>query len=393
MSYLQTLKTRFNTQELCILSAVLSMFLPFYICAIVIVGITLYLIKKGEIKKAFQATPKSRYILLFTGLSFIVSLFYQNYLGALISVGILIIMGFVLFYRQYITSDLFEYMTSCIIVLSILAAVVAMIQYLFILRSLDMDFVIKIFNKPKYRISAMFFNANYYAMMIEFFICITFYKILKLKSLKIDIKKLLFYSFVIVLNIAILILSGCRTAIPALGAGILVMLILDKRYKLCAFLFICFLMVCVFFLLNPSKFPRVDSILRYFLVRTNIWTVAIQNITTHPLFGEGPMTYMHVYKLYNGHPTQHAHNVLIDPVLSFGIIGLLTIVPYVFDNIKRLYHLWKIKIDKTLVALMVAFTIMVLVHGMLDYTIFFVQTGFLYLLIASSFEIYKDKLN
>ena len=71
----------------------------------------------------------------------------------------------------------------------------------------------------------------------------------------------------------------------------------------------------------------------------------------------------------------------------------MTIAPYIYSNIQRLYHLWKLKIDKTLVALVISFTVMIFIHGLLDYTIFFVQTGFLYLLIASSFDIYKKPLN
>ena len=101
------------------------------------------------------------------------------------------------------------------------------------------------------------------------------------------------------------------------------------------------------------------------------------------------MTYYHVYKSYHGHPTEHAHSVYLDPLLCFGVIGILTIIPYIFDNLKRVYYLWKSHIDKTLVALIVSFVVMVLIHGLLDYTIFFVQTGFLFLLITSSFDIYK----
>ena len=171
------------------------------------------------------------------------------------------------------------------------------------------------------------------------------------------------------------------------------MLIVDKHYKTCSVILGIVIFACIYFLLNPSQFPRVDNIIDYFMTRAGIWEVAIQNIITHPLFGEGPMTYMHIYSLYNGHPTEHAHSIYLDPLLCFGIVGLMTIAPYIYSNIQRLYHLWKLKIDKTLVALVVSFTVMIFIHGLLDYTIFFVQTGFLYLLIASSFDIYKKPLN
>ncbi len=190
----------------------------------------------------------------------------------------------------------------------------------------------------------------------------------------------------------LLLLTACRTAWPALAAGVLVILIIDKQYKACLAIMAGVILACVYFVFNPSKFPRVDNIIAYFGTRQGIWDVAIANIKTHPLFGEGPMTYWHIYKAYNGHPTEHAHSIYLDPLLCFGIIGILTILPFIIENIKRLYRLWKTQIDKTLVALIISFTVMIFVHGMLDYTIFFVQTGFLYLLIASSFDIYKESL-
>lgn len=387
------LKEHFTHNQRYIIVAIFSMFLPFYMCGAILIFLTIRLLLKGEIQQTYKQTPKSRYILFFCLLTFIVSLFYKNYIGALCSIGLLFIFSFVLYYRINVTEELFEFITNVIIVMSIFAALYGLVEYMAILNSFDINqFEIHIYNNPKDRINSMFFNANYYAMMIEFFVCITFYKILKLRDIKIEFKKFFYYILVILLNLFLLLLTGCRTAWPALAAGILTMLIVDKHYKTCLCIFTCVLFICLYFLLNPSQFPRVDNIVSYFMTRWKIWEVAIQNITTHPLFGEGPMTYMHIYPLYNGHPTEHAHSIYIDPVLCFGIVGILTISPYVIDNIKRLYHLWKQGIDKTLVSLVVSFTVMIFVHGILDYTVFFVQTGFLYLLIASSFDVYRKKL-
>lgn len=388
------LKKHFNHNQRYIIVAILSMFLPFYMCASVIIFLTICLLLKGEIQDVYREIPKSKYILIFTTLSCIVSLFYKNYYGALCSIGILVILSFILYYRKHITPALFSFITDCIVVLSVFAALYGLIEYMGILNSIDIDtFELIIFNKPKDRINSVFFNANYYAMMIEFFVCITFYKILQLKTIKQNYRRFFYYCLVIGLNLFLLILTACRTAWPALAAGILIMLILDKRYKTCAFIFSCFLLVVIYFVFNPSKFPRVDNIFDYFLTRKDIWDVAIANIKTHPLFGEGPMTYMHIYPLYNGHPTEHAHSIYLDPVLCFGIIGIASILPFIIENIKSVYKLWKSKIDKTLVALIVSFTIMIFIHGVLDYTIFFVQTGFLYLLIASSFDVYKKNID
>lgn len=387
------LKEHFNHHQRYIIVAVLSMFLPFYMCGTVLLVLLVRLLYKGEIKEAYKQVPKSRYIVYFSLLSFVVSLIYQNYYGAACSLGLLAILSFVLYYRIHITSELFEFITNCIIVMSVVAAMYGLVEYMGILNSKDIDFFeLHIYNKPQDRINSFFFNANYYAMMIEFFVCITFYRILKLDNVKTQFRKFFYYICVIALNLFLLLLTACRTAWPTIVAGIIIMLIVDRHYKTCACLFLCFLCVCVYFLLNPTQFPRVNNIVSYFMTRAGIWEVAIQNIKTHLLFGEGPMTYMHIYSLYNGHPTEHAHSIYLDPLLCFGVVGLLTVAPYVVDNMKRLYCLWKKGIDKTLVALIVSFITMIFVHGVLDYTIFFVQTGFLFLLISSSFDIYRKEI-
>lgn len=387
------MKKHFTHNQRYIIVAVLSMFLPFYMCGAVLFFLTIRLLLKGEIQEAYKQTPRSQFILYFCALSLIISLIYKNYLGALCSVVILVILSFILYYRMHVTKPLFEFITNCIVVLSILAALYGLIEYIGILNDLNIDqFEIIIFNSPKHRINSVFFNANYYAMMIEFFICIIFYKILQIKNFKKEYKLFGYYVSTIILNLFLLVLTACRTAWFALAGGILIMLLLDKHFKTCLSIFGCCLLTCIYFIFNPSKFPRVDNIIDYFLTRSHIWKVAIKNISTHPLFGEGPMTYYHVYKSYHGHPTEHAHSIYLDPVLCFGVVGILTILPYVIDNIKRLYYVWKYHLDKTLVALIASFVVVTFIHGLLDYTIFFIQTGFLFLLITSSFDIYKAKL-
>ena len=46
------------------------------------------------------------------------------------------------------------------------------------------------------------------------------------------------------------------------------------------------------------------------------------------------MTYMMIFKQYAGHNTQHAHSIYLDPILSFGVIGVTTLIPYILDNCK-----------------------------------------------------------
>ena len=43
--------------------------------------------------------------------------------------------------------------------------------------------------------------------------------------------------------------------------------------------------------------------------------------------------------------------------------------------------------------LIVGYIVMIYIHGLLDYTIFFVSTGFLFAMIVSSFDIYRKEID
>lgn len=387
------MQQHFTHQQRYIIVAVLSLFLPFYICAGIILFLTLRLMWTGEIQRAYHKDKFNRFLFFFCCLSMIVSLCYKNYLGILIAFFILIAGLFTMYYKEHITPELFDFITSIIILLSLFAALYGLMEYMAILKSFNIDqFEIIIFNKPKDRINSVYFNANYYAMMIEFFITLAFYKILKLKNIKQEFGKFLYYILVIGVNLFMLVLTACRTAWPALAAGILIMLIVDKHYKTCTCIAIVVALACIYFLINPSHFPRVDNIVTYFTKRTIIWDTAVKNIVRHPIFGQGPLTYMNIYELYDGHPTQHAHSVYLDPILCFGFGGLAVIAPVFYSNFKAMFKVWKNKINKTLCSLIACYIVIVLVHGTMDYTIFFVQTGMLFLFILSSYDIDKGLL-
>ena len=102
---------------------------------------------------------------------------------------------------------------------------------------------------------------------------------------------------------------------------------------------------------------------------------------------------MHIWKQYNGHNTQHAHNIFLDPPLSFGIVGILMILPYFISCIKRTYITYKLHKNDTLVALIIGLIVMTYIHGLLDYTIFFIQTSFTLFMVISSFDIYREEID
>ena len=386
MQFIHSLKERFSKEQLMIIATALSLSTPFYICVPFLLLETLYLLYTKKIISAFKSTPKSKYLVIFMSLTLIVSLFYQNWIGVGCVVLIFIFVSLMLYYRKYIKVEVFEFILDMLIALSILWAIYGLYEQMQILQRLGYDhFTLKVFSRRENRLNSVFFNANYYAMMIEFIIMMIGYKLFGTKN----IKKQIYYFIVAGINFFLLYMTGCRTAFIATAVAVLVFLIINKNYRICMLIAIICIIGCIYFAINPQQFPRVEKLIDNFTVRKKIWHAAIEGIKAHPLFGQGPMTYMMIFEKYNGHVTQHAHSVYLDPVLSFGIIGIATLVPYIVDNCKRLFEVYKKRLNLRYVALVTACIVVILLHGLLDYTIFWVHTGLLFLMIASSFDMFN----
>lgn len=384
MNYLRSLKQRFNKDECIVIFTVLALLLPVYINVPIYLIETIYLFYTKRALNAFKSVPLSKYLLLFSILILGVSLIYQNWFGVGASILIFIMIVLTLFYRSVITKDLFEFILDIVIIMSVLWAVYGFIEYLLILQRNDVDhFIIKIYSRRENRLNSVMFNANYYASTIELVIMMIGYKIFTCSR---NYKKITYYMFVMAINAGILFLSGCRTSWPAIGIAIIVFLIINKSYKWCAFLGICGFAIVGYFLCNIDKIPRIEYTVKNLGVRGTIWSAAIEGIKSHPLLGQGPMTYMMIFEQYGGHMTEHAHSLYLDPLLSFGIIGIGTLIPYIINCCKTFFA--SLKQHRTFVAFVMASVVTTLIHGVMDYSVFFVHPGLLFLFITASFSMY-----
>ncbi|MDD8049439.1 MAG: O-antigen ligase family protein [Thomasclavelia sp.] len=382
MKYITNLKERFDKDQLLVILSVLALSFPYYIAGPILVLECIYLLISKRGKGVFSNTPKVKYLFIFLGLSEVVSLINQNWLGALCVIAIFLMITLMLYYRQHLTADLFEFILDLLIVCSIFWALYGLFEQLVIYNRLGGTFF-KIYSRRENRLNSVFMNSNYYAMMIEFMGMIIMYKFFRVKD---NLKKSIYYACIGLLNLFMLYMTGCRTALIAVAVAIIVFLLINKNFRLCLLILLGSIALGIFFIINPSKFPRVEKLFDNLEVRIDIWKCAIKGIKAHPLFGQGPMTYMLICEKYGGHITQHAHSVYLDPLLSFGIIGVGTVIPYIVDNCKRLYQFFKTGVNRTYVALVVACVVIIFVHGTLDYTIFFLHTGLLFMFIASSFD-------
>lgn len=379
-------KEQFNEEERLILYTCFSAFLPYVITVCMVLYSTFVITRKKQWKSVLSSIPKIKWLYAFLLLSCVMSLAYGNWVGFGLSLGMIVFGLFICYTRTRFTKEMLEYMIDICCILSFIAIFYTCFEYIQILKSLGYDhFVLVIKNRPEYRIHSFFYNANYYATMIEFLIVMCIYKLLNVRR-----KKVFFYLFTIGLNGFILYMTGCRTALPAVACTVPVMVLVNRNYKI--FGGFCGLGVAgiVAVILKPTLIPRVYNIQKYFGVRTKIWKTAFANIRLHPLWGEGPMTYIRIWEMHNGRKANHSHSVYVDPLLCFGIIPLCIIAVFVFDNLKEIYALWKSKKDNSLVALIMGCITVLLIHGVLDHTVFWIQTGLLFMILFNTYSIYSN---
>lgn len=362
-------------------------FLPYIITGICLVIAVCYILYTRQLTSSIKATPFAWIAILFCLLTSCVGFLSGNTLGGFCGILLLVVFINVFYYRCHIKKDSFEMALNICCILSILSALYAFIEFGVISSRLQhnyLDFFVA--NAPKDRVHAGFYNANYYAMMIEFIVLICFYKILQTKSKKF----IVLYSICIICNMFVLYLTGCRSALVPFIFSVPLLLLFHKRFKLFASAIGLVSAAGIMILSKPSLLQRVAYIGEDFLKRQRIWETAMKGIAAHPLLGEGPLTYFHIYKLYNGHPTQHAHSIYLDPFLSHGFIGVIMIGCYMGSQVKEILQLWKKKIDYSLFGLLCAIILTVLLHGLLDYTVFWIQSGTLFLLCFSSSSMYRE---
>lgn len=380
--------TGYTIDQYIIMVVCSSIFLPYYITIATVFICILYLCFTKKIKGVLTSVPKSKYLFIFWGLIFLLALISENWLGALCSIAILIILIFLLYYRLHINKRLFEFIMDASCLVSWLCVFLAVVEFYMISHSMDVRFLaFNILDDPQYRINSTFFNANYYAMMIEFLILICVYKMMKVRSFR----RFLYYVVTIISNLFALYLTGCRTAWAPFLITIPIMFFLNKKTFYFRSTMGIYAVGAMVLLINPDLFPRIDTLAEYFMARVDIWEAASRGIMAHPLFGKGPLTYGLDFWYLGGPATHHSHSVYLDPLLSFGIVPLFFFAKYLWAQGKEVWHLYSRKGNIRLFSLIIGFIVTVLLHGIFDYTIFWIQTAMLFFVVLGAASMYENK--
>lgn len=283
--------------------------------------ILLIMILCYSLYKRYNLKFKKIYLLFLFNIP--ICVYYRNYLGILVDIALI-----AFFYVSYIRNRI-DY--NLVVRYSAYMAVV--------------EIVLSLLLRERAGVYS-FFNPNYYGAFLA--LLIVYYHIKKY-----DRKYLLVF-------IIALLLTGSRFALVSLILTYALVL-LDKNRVLGS---IAFIISFIYFYLvykGIVPFVRADTISKYLDLRLWIYQLGIKGMSHGFLLGHGP-TYFYEY---SKHVYPHSHNILIEYILSYGLIGL----------VYALYNISEVKFNKKKI-LVIA---LIMIHGLADYTIFWPQVALVFL--------------
>lgn len=283
--------------------------------------ILLIMILCYSLYKRYNLKFKKIYLLFLFNIP--ICVYYGNYLGILVDIALI-----AFFYVSYIRNRI-DY--NLVVRYSAYMAVV--------------EIVLSLLLRERAGVYS-FFNPNYYGAFLA--LLIVYYHIKKY-----DRKYLLVF-------IIALLLTGSRFALVSLILTYALVLLDKNRVLGSIALIISFI---YFYLVYKGIVPfvRADTISKYLDLRLWIYQLGIKGMSHGLLLGHGP-TYFYEY---SKHVYPHSHNILIEYILSYGLIGL----------VYALYNISEVKFNNKKI-LVIA---LIMIHGLADYTIFWPQVALVFL--------------
>lgn len=363
-----------DTDRFLVLVLTASIFAPFYIGMLCVIGIAMMTMINCKKRVRAFAAPYTKFLFVFLIVTFFVAATYGNYIGMAYSILIYAVVSCALYVRSVMTRSLFNDAMDLICVGSIWCLFIALYQKASSFAA-----------APDLRPMSVFVNANYYGMIIEFVVLVALYRIFTNSELS------AFYFAVIGLNLIGLYLTASFSSFMALFCAVLLMLLLKKRRRGALF----FLGAVAFFVALSIAFPQLlprgsEALDRTLAQRLSIWSTAIRGIEQHPFFGRGVMAYQMIYDQFSGYKTYHSHNLILDMLLNFGVVGFSAVGVYLAVQAKLLLLRFRSNICSEMNILLTSAFAAVFVHGLTDVTILWIQTAALFALIYSSTGIASD---
>lgn len=307
---IKNLYSEIGCDGLVLILCAVSMFFTFYLCTAVQLAALIYAIRKYSSRKIYNA-PHNIFLFVLAIPAVCTGIYFKNYLGLLILLGFYLLYIFSIYENLMMTPRIRDILIDVVALSSIVSFFAAAIQK---------------YPNPSFRSISFFVNANFYGYVCEITIVIMIYALYSLKS-----KRL--YAGAICACILGIALSGCRSAWFAAFAGMVIVMLCLKKYRHLTVSIITCAAAAVLVLTVPRFiFPRYSAFKSDKSLRFLIWKTAAGYIREHPVFGHGMFAY---YAISTGRAHDaHAHDLILDLLVDFGIVGTLLVAVFMFFVIR-----------------------------------------------------------
>lgn len=351
--------------ENLILFAFISVFLPFVLTAVCLLGLGLYILISPKTRSLIFVHKGRSMFIVFTLYTVFVALFFKNYLGIGCSVAFFLIIVISYYARSVMTESIFEKGLDICCYMAIPITVLAIVEK--ILNSADAD----------YRCKLWFFNENYFCSIMAAVILACAFKATSHKKDSV----IIYYICALFAAVSMYLGESLFTFVE-LFIGIFMLLILMKKHGLLAFFILMFTATLVVLYLVPEIFPRLLETNITSERRVRIWNEAMQFIRENPFFGRGFLSYHQLTKGVPGlYQTQHAHNFAIEGLISFGLVGSSLLIVFLWSYYQKVSECKALLRNNCATTFILTLSAAVLVHMTTDMTLLWIQTGLLYALV------------
>ncbi|VLE16220.1 O-Antigen Polymerase family [Streptococcus pneumoniae] len=370
-----------SSKELILLGIILSIFLPFYLFVVVLCLYIISLIFTGDMKSILQKMGEHPMLLLFLSYSTVISILAQNWMGLVASVGMFLFTIFFLHYQSILSHKFFRLILQFVLFGSVLSAAFASLEHFQIVKKFNYAFLspnMQVWHQNRAEVT--FFNPNYYGIICCFCIMIAFYLFTttKLNWLKV------FCVIAGFVNLFGLNFTQNRTAFPAIIAGAIIYLFTTIKNGKAFWLSIGVFAIGLSFLFSSDLGVRMGTLDSSMEERISIWDAGMALFKQNPFWGEGPLTYMHSYPRIHAPYHEHAHSLYIDTILSYGIVGTILLVLSSVAPVRLMMDMSQESGKRPIIGLYLSFLTVVAVHGIFDLALFWIQSGFIFLLVMCS---------
>ncbi|HGJ5482602.1 TPA: O-antigen ligase family protein [Streptococcus pneumoniae] len=370
-----------SSKELILLGIILSIFLPFYLFVVVLCLYIISLIFTGDMKSILQKMGEHPMLLLFLSYSTVISILAQNWMGLVASVGMFLFTIFFLHYQSILSHKFFRLILQFVLFGNVLSAAFASLEHFQIVKKFNYAFLspnMQVWHQNRAEVT--FFNPNYYGIICCFCIMIAFYLFTttKLNWLKV------FCVIAGFVNLFGLNFTQNRTAFPAIIAGAIIYLFTTIKNWKAFWLSIGVFAIGLSFLFSSDLGVRMGTLDSSIEERISIWDAGMALFKQNPFWGEGPLTYMHSYPRIHAPYHEHAHSLYIDTILSYGIVGTILLVLSSVAPVRLMMDMSQESGKRPIIGLYLSFLTVVAVHGIFDLALFWIQSGFIFLLVMCS---------